>query len=473
MSVERPGLSSVATYNSVSQDTQNQHPLPRVSYGDEEEGPDDELDDSEGVAPAKQPPTTNSIRRIHFMLGAALLLPWNSMITATSYFQSRLATVPAYRDNFSFVLSTALTTCNVVFLLHATLTAKTSPLTRRLRSSALFITALFVFFSVTALVALPPIPFFYLVIGAGILQSGAVSYMNAAVFALASLFGPLTMQAAMAGQAAAGVLVSLVQMITLYSSLRSSSRDSEKDTSGPAAFWFFTASTLFMLATIGVHGYVARQGAYRRVVEPVETAQSAPLAHGVDKEGLAYTARVARNNLIFNFTVASVFIVTLSVFPAITASVRPSHPAPDGSASLSHPFMFTAFHFLIFNIGDWLGRYLCSFPSFVIHDPRILLSLSLTRVLFVPLFLACNFSPLGNTSGSNLDVIFFVLVLALGTSNGWLGSLCMMSAADPAHNHRVTSEDVESAATIASFCLVGGLSLGSVVSIAVGTLVPR
>lgn len=48
-----------------------------------------------------------------------------AMITATSYFHARLAAVPAYKDNFSFVLSITLTTCNVIFLLHATLSSKT------------------------------------------------------------------------------------------------------------------------------------------------------------------------------------------------------------------------------------------------------------------------------------------------------------------------------------------------------------
>lgn len=71
MSVERAALTSDATYKPVSQETEGEQHASRVAYGDEEEGPDDE---ERAALPTA---TTNSIRRIHFMLGAALLLPWN------------------------------------------------------------------------------------------------------------------------------------------------------------------------------------------------------------------------------------------------------------------------------------------------------------------------------------------------------------------------------------------------------------
>ncbi|EJD54145.1 hypothetical protein AURDEDRAFT_96686 [Auricularia subglabra TFB-10046 SS5] len=403
------------------------------------------------------------------MLGAALLLPWNAMITATSYFQSRLASRPDYRDKFSYTLSTTLTTSNLIFLLHATLTSKSSPLTRRLRASSLVITAFFAFFSLTALVPIPPVPFFYVILVAGAVQAAAGSYLNTAVFALGSLFGPLTLQAAMAGQAAAGILVSIVQLATTYSALRRPV-DASEDSAGRGAFWFFSFSTVFMLVSLAGHTYVARQRAYQRVLEPFEAMQSGPRVHGADKEGLQHIGRVAKANLIYNATVAYVFVVTLSVFPAITASVKPSHPAPDGTPSLAHPYMFTALHFLLFNIGDWLGRYLCSFPRFVIWNGKVLAILAVIRTLFIPLFLSCNFGTAAATGAS--DVWFFVLVLALGTSNGWLSSLCMMSAPDIVHNPRLAGrEDVDTAATIASFCLVGGLSLGSIVSFGVSAFV--
>lgn len=69
----------------------------------------------------------------------------------------------------------------------------------------------------------------------------------------------------------------------------------------------------------------------------------------------------------------------------------------------------------------------------------------------------------------NSDLLFMLILLAFGFSNGYVSSLCMMSAASVEHNPRLKgrTEDVDVAATVASFCLVGGLALGSFASFAV------
>ncbi|KAF8065085.1 hypothetical protein FPV67DRAFT_1501422, partial [Lyophyllum atratum] len=47
-------------------------------------------------------------------------------------------------------------------------------------------------------------------------------------------------------------------------------------------------------------------------------------------------------------------------------------------------------HFLVFNVGDFLGRYICAFPRLLIWSANWLLTLSLARTLFILLFLMCN-----------------------------------------------------------------------------------
>lgn len=65
--------------------------------------------------------------------------------------------------------------------------------------------------------------------------------------------------------------------------------------------------------------------------------------------------------------------------------------------------------------------------------------------------------------------MFMLIMLVFGWSNGYLSSLCMMSAPSIEHNPKLKGrvEDVDVAATVASFCLVGGLVLGSAASFAV------
>jgi solute carrier family 29 (equilibrative nucleoside transporter), member 1/2/3 len=61
------------------------------------------------------------------------------------------------------------------------------------------------------------------------------------------------------------------------------------------------------------------------------------------------------------------------------------------------------------------------------------------------------------------------ILLLFGTSNGYVSSLCMMAAPSLEFNRRLGGrrEDVDIAATVASFCLVGGLAIGSIASFAV------
>jgi equilibrative nucleoside transporter 1/2/3 len=67
------------------------------------------------------------------------------------------------------------------------------------------------------------------------------------------------------------------------------------------------------------------------------------------------------------------------------------------------------------------------------------------------------------------DILFMLILLAFGMSNGYVASMCMISVASLEHNPRLKGrrEDVDVAATVATFCLVGGISMGSFASFAV------
>ena len=154
------------------------------------------------------------------------------------------------------------------------------------------------------------------------------------------------------------------------------------------------------------------------------------------------------------------------MFPPITISIKPTNPN-------THPLLFAAIHFLVFNVGDFFGRYICSFPKLLVWSANRLLALSLARTLFIPLFLICNiqrgpatvvYDPIINS-----DLLFMIILGLFGLSNGYVSSLCLMSASSLEHNPRLKgkAEDVDVAATVASFCLVGGLALGSIFSFGV------
>ena len=168
------------------------------------------------------------------------------------------------------------------------------------------------------------------------------------------------------------------------------------------------------------------------------------------------------------------------MFPAITSIIQSVREDP---GLLSNPLIFSAIHFLVFNVGDWVGRYLCSFARLQVWAASQLVTLSLLRVLFIPLFLACNVVPPTSLPSSSpllasmtkptiaSDAAYLLLLLLFGISNGHLGLSCMMAAPSLEHNRRLRREEVDSAAVVASFCLTAGLLLGGAGSFLVGASV--
>jgi equilibrative nucleoside transporter 1/2/3 len=171
--------------------------------------------------------------------------------------------------------------------------------------------------------------------------------------------------------------------------------------------------------------------------------------------------------------------VLQAVFPPITTSIGPVSPS-------FHPLLFTSVHFLVFNLGDLIGRYLCLVPRLLLWNPSKLLTAAALRTLFIPLFLACNIQRSSDpasvttltTALISSDFLFFVILLAFGISNGYVCSMTMMAAPSVSHNPALhkravmygpleAERDVDVAATVASFFLVGGLAIGSAASFVV------
>jgi equilibrative nucleoside transporter 1/2/3 len=343
--------------------------------------------------------------------------------------------------------------------------------------------------------------FTFFVLFNGAAQAAAGAYLQTSVVAVASLFGPPAVQAMMSGQAAVAVAVSGVQVLSAAASVhgRPSTYVSDGSAEERSAFIFFLLSTIFLIFSAMVYSWLVRTPVYARVAAPLEQ-QSRKISNevvnsseqiglvssrptGLSDENANAAIRVAKANVTYEVAVAYVFVVTLvsltlpmfimiflnvvlqAVYPAITTSIQSTNPD-------IHPLLFSSTHFLVFNIGDFLGRYTCSYPIFLIWSAKHLLTLSVARTLFIPVFLMCNVqrpSIVPSSPVISSDFFYMAILFAFGWSNGYVSSLCMMSAPSLEHNPRLKGrvEDVDTAATVASFCLVGGLALGSIASFAV------
>ncbi|KAH0587176.1 hypothetical protein H2248_005984 [Termitomyces sp. 'cryptogamus'] len=420
---------------------------------------------------------------IHFILGCCVLLPWNVMITATPYFLSCLKGTPL-QGVFSSYLSVTLTATNFFFLAHATAVSKRTSPSRQIRQCLMWLSIFCLLLTISTYVRLPASLFMALTLLNGAAQSALGSYLQTSVVAVASLFGPQALQSMMSGQAAVAVAVSGVQVMSSALFVWKSTPeqitanavngDAERD----SARVFFALSTFFLLISAFAHNILVSKTTYKILVESLEykmIPETGSVEHGqaltsLGRENFAAEwnriMRVAKANISFELAVAYVFIVTLAVFPPISTSVQPTNP-------VIHPLLFNAVHFLVFNLGDFLGRYVCTIPSLLIWSATWLTTLSLSRTLFIPIFLMCNIQRSAAESPTtpiiNSDFLFMLILFAFGFSNGYVSSLCMMSAPSLDHNPRLKGrkEDVDVAATVASFSLVGGLALGSMASFVV------
>lgn len=151
------------------------------------------------------------------------------------------------------------------------------------------------------------------------------------------------------------------------------------------------------------------------------------------------------------------FAVTM-VFPVFTQEIL-SVRDPSTSPRLFQRASFIPFAFLLWNAGDLTGRLLTLIPQLrLMQYPRALFIFSLVRLMFVPLYLLCNIR--GRRAAINSDTFYLIIVQFLfGLSNGYLGSSCMMGAAE-----WVETEEREAAGGFMGLMLVAGLTVGSLLS---------
>ncbi|KAG1753736.1 nucleoside transporter-domain-containing protein [Suillus paluster] len=460
------------------------HALPPAPVDDDR---DSELEfdvDDFGIDMSTTVQTVDSrIRWIYFMLGCATLLPWNVLITATSFFLSRLVGSPL-RTTFTSYMTTTSTVSNIFAVAHATATSKRSSPSQRVFWSIASTTLVIVILFLSTFVHCQPSTFFFFAILCSILLSTFVSYLSTAAFAGASLFGAPCIQSVISAHAAVGVVVSVVQVITSALSVWGSTPEAiaafiSNDSAGDgkveegSARAFFGISALFMISTSMTYAWMARLPVYIDTVGILEQNAELDGALGSADEagGLVFCStdksnveernqmlRVFKANIIYEFAGAYVFVITLAIFPVITITIQPTNPN-------THPLLFTAIHFLAYNFGDFLGRYICSFPRLIIWSATRILAFSIVRTLFIPIFLLCN-TVQGPSRGSpmiNSDIVYMLLLGVLGLSNGYIFTLCMLGASSLEHNPRLRKrhEDVPIASTVTSFCLIVGVAIGS------------
>ena len=136
------------------------------------------------------------------------------------------------------------------------------------------------------------------------------------------------------------------------------------------------------------------------------------------------------------FGILLTFICTLALFPAYMSKIQPAYPSTNYPNTIWVDRLYAqVMTFLLFNLGDTLGRIISSkiqFPSLLY--PRVLFLICLARFAFIPLFGFCHFP---NTNGYPYlfrnDFIYAGLMLLFALSHGYCNSINMMYAPRRVH----------------------------------------
>jgi equilibrative nucleoside transporter 1/2/3 len=217
-----------------------------------------------------------------------------------------------------------------------------------------------------------------------------------AVVALSALFGPSYLQGILSGQGGIGAIVSLCQ---LFAAIGSSSSSSSAGTAVAAkdpleqyadqlrnsAFVFFLIATVMTAFALLCHFTLIRLPFYRLTIRGAEQSKATDKAGGDDVEDQPVSLwTVVYKVRVLGVAVFWIFFVTLSVFPAITASILSVHEIDDDAGlSFFSPTVFVPVGFVIFNFGDWMGRAAPQWARLRFRSTRILCIASAIRIVFV------------------------------------------------------------------------------------------
>lgn len=417
---------------------------------------------------------SNALAAVFFAVGVGTLAPWNVFITARPYFAARFATSNerAVEASFEAAFASAYSVSNLVVswaVWRSRLVEGRRDGTRL--TGPLFVVglALWTCGATTRIDASPDFVFAETLLIIAFV-GGLTAIAQSGGFAAASALPAAYAQAMMSGQAASGVAVSLVAMMTtagMGETMKANERHAE-------AYFYVATVTLFACAwattrLAKIPMYRRRQEEAREAEAHADTAraETRTLLGGDEDEIEGDSVEdVERNDetsasfdakeecRLYRLTVVTTFVATLCVFPAVTSAIE--------STSGTFGALWSPTLFLLFNLGDLLGRHLASIHPKTPPSGRSLLQAATLRFAFVPLIAVCNVSTSGWRAPKvfTTDVFPLFFITSLAVTNGWTASVAMMHGASRAHPSEREAEGV-----VLNFCLVAGIFAGTTLSL--------
>ncbi|KAK9464649.1 nucleoside transporter-domain-containing protein [Lipomyces arxii] len=397
------------------------------------------------------------------LLGIAMLWPWNCFLSAAAYFQERFESSIFLKENFQSCMMTTSTVTGVIAMLILSNQQRKAKYTFRIWIALVMNIINFGILAISAIAgrtwAIGPY-FVYLMISV-FFSSLATAFSQNGAFAIANLFAPIYTQGIMVGQAVAGVLPSIAQILAVVSvDATRVSPDAESSSSARSSFIYFLTASI--ITAVALFFYLNLYRRHTRVLNHVPVVLG--ITDGPDPDSSPVLRRHVSLITLFkklHFLSISVFYtfgLTL-MFPVFASNVLSVNYTEGVSSpsSWARPAVFIPFAFLIWNVGDLVGRLICGYPQFVMKNPKSIVLFSASRTIFLPAFFLCNIN--GSGAAFSSDFFYMLLQLLFGISNGYNSSCSMMGA-----ESFVEEDEKEAAGGFMGLSLNLGLAAGSILS---------
>ncbi|KAI9137754.1 nucleoside transporter-domain-containing protein [Paraphysoderma sedebokerense] len=436
-----------------------------------------------------------------FMLGIGMLFPWNAFITVVEMWEVKFGGT-IFEKTFENYFSIGYMMTNL-FSMALSLVGRSRILDIRLtRFSLLLNTLIFAFLAVLAEISVDPTVCFGIVITLVLITGATGATIQSNIIGLSSQFEGVYTQAVLTGQGLAGFCVAFSNLLIRFFVMLSdqpepngsvptrSSAPADKTSSASVYFTFSGAVCLLaLLSYLILHQlpifryYTSKKdevvldaeevGIEDNMVEPLLHSSDSPI-EAIPPNGSPAIFMVLTKIREEALSVFLIFFTTLLLFPSFTSSVT-SVVSPSNSITPPSKFtkiymaLFPTFSFVLFNLFDFLSRFLPSVPALSKPHLSTLHKLSLLRLLFIPLFMLCHTSIpsassfLPQIAFFQSDWTFFVMICILATSNGYLGGMLLMLTPQKSG---IRHEEKELVGRVMSFALLFGLTIGALMSFA-------
>eukprot|EP01133_Synstelium_polycarpum_P009726 gene9726-11356_t len=263
------------------------------------------------------------------------------------------------------------------------------------------------------------------------------SLLFGSLLGLVALFPSEYTGAVMAGNGVAGVIASLLRIIT-----KVSVPDTNQGLKKSGFLYFFLGGTL-LLFCFASFLLLLSLPITKQILQNYEDSKKSNSGSVNDTNEVSTQRQVSIISLFKRvwkeaFVVFTIFFTTLSLFPGITSLVVNIH------TNLSQDW-FQIIFVLFFMVGDLIGR---TIPKWIIlFNANNLWIPTVLRLAFFPLFCLCV-----NPVVFKSDAWYFIFMFVFAVSNGYCGTLAMMFGPSKAEEH-----EKEVAGIIMSFCLNFGI----------------